>query len=366
MNGRGILQELFAPSIRSLQKLLVPLLAIIGGLLVSGIMVAIAGFDPIETYGVIAKGAMGTPQALGVTLTNSTPLILAGLGVAIPFRSGLLNIGGEGQIYLGALGATLVALAFPGLSAPIHIPLALAAGFLGGGLWGAFPGWLRAAKNLNEIITTIMLNYIGFWLISYLVHGPLKDPDSYGYAWTVKVPVSSQLPIIHETARVNLGIVVAILLAAFTHFLLWHTALGFEMRAVGAGPQTARFAGIPVKRSTVMSMFVGGGLAGVAGAAVILGVQHRLSDFFSPGYGFDAIAVALVGQTTPVGVVLAGLFFGGLRTGTGTAHRSIGIPQEITLVTQGIILLFVIASQSHTLIRILRKRRMIRHAGSTD
>jgi simple sugar transport system permease protein len=231
---------------------------------------------------------------------------------------------------------------------------------VGGGLWGAIPGWMRASKGLNEIITTIMLNYIGFWIVSYLVHGPIKDPNSYGYAWTVKVPLSAQLPIIQETARVNLGIVVALGIAALTHFLLWRTALGFEMRAVGAGAQTARFAGIPVERSTVMSMLIGGGLAGVAGAAVILGVQHRLSDFFSPGYGFDAIAVALVGQTTPVGVVLAALFFGGLRNGTGNAHRSLGIPQEIALVTQGITLLFVIASQSLTLVRLMRKRRMVR------
>ncbi len=336
------------------------MLAIVGGLLVSGVMIAIAGFDPLETFAVIARGAAGTPQSLGVTLTNATPILLAGLGVALPLRCGLLNIGGEGQIYIGALGATLVAIAFPNLPAPIHLPLSLLAGFIGGGIWGAIPGWMRAVKGLNEIITTIMLNYIGFWTVSYLVHGPLKDPDSYGYAWTIKVPVSARLPIIHEVARVNLGLVVALIVAALVHFLLWRTTLGFEMRAVGAGPQSARFAGIPVTRGTIMSMAIGGGLAGVAGAVVILGVQLRLSDFFSPGYGFDAIAVALVGQTTPVGVVLAALFFGGLQNGTGSAHRTLGIPQEIALVTQGIILLFVIGSQSLTLVRLLRKRRMVR------
>jgi len=335
-------------------------LAIVGALLVTGVTLAFAGYRPIEVYAVMADGALGTPQAIGVTITNAIPLILAGLGVALPFRCGLLNIGGEGQIYMGALAATLVALAFPGLPPTIHLPLALLGGFVGGGLWGAFPGWLRASKNLNEIITTIMLNYIGFWIISYLVHGPLKDPDSYGYAWTVRVPESAQLPLILPAARIHLGIVVALIIAALTHFLLWHTTLGFEMRAVGAGPETSRFAGIAVQRSTVLSMLIGGGLAGMAGAAVILGVQFRLSDFFSPGYGFDAIAVALVGQTTPFGVVAAGLFFGALSNGVGNAHRALGVAQGMTSFIQGVTMMFIIASQSLTLIRLLRKRRTVR------
>lgn len=342
-----------------------PLGAIAGALLVGGVMISIAGFNPVDTYSAMLDGALGSSQNIGVTVTNAIPLLLAGLGVALPFRCGLLNIGGEGQIYVGALFATLVAIGFPGLPAPIHLPLALLAGFVGGGLWGAIPGWMRAAKGLNEIITTIMLNYIGFWIISYLVHGPIKDPDSYGYAWTVKVPPSAELPIIIPAARINLGIVVALLFAGLTHFLLWNTTLGFEMRAVGAGSETARFGGVPVKRSTVLSMLIGGGLAGLAGTAVILGVQHRLSDFFSPGYGFDAIAVALVGQTSPLGVVVAALFFGGLRNGTASVQRSIGLPSGIAFTIQGITMLFVIGGQSITLIRWLRKRRTVRLAEHT-
>jgi general nucleoside transport system permease protein len=198
--------------------------------------------------------------------------------------------------------------------------------------------------------------------VSYLVHGPLIDPANYGYAWTLEVQKTAQLPIILKLGRINLGFVVALLCAAGAHVLLWHTTLGYEMRAVGAGMETARFGGIPVKRSMILSMLIGGGLAGLAGAAVILGVQLRLSDFFSPGYGFNAIAVALVGQTTPIGVVIAALFLGGLISGTNAVQRSVGVPSGIAFLVQGIMMLFVIASQSPAIIHWLRKQRMAQRA----
>jgi general nucleoside transport system permease protein len=357
----AFLQRILTPQWREAHRWLAPIGAIIGSLSISGIAIALAGFNPFQTYVGLFEGAFGSSRALGVTITNATPLILAGLGVALPLRSGLLNIGGEGQIYIGALFSTLVALALPSTPAVVHLPLTLLAGFVGGSLWGAIPSWLRATRGLNEIITTIMMNYIGFWIISFLVHGPLKDPESYGYAWTVRVPASAQLPILDPATRINLGIVVALFFAAVAHYFLWHTTLGFEIRAVGAGHRTARFVGIPVERSTIMAMLLGGGLAGVAGAAVILGVQHRLSDFFSPGYGFEAIAVALVGQSSPAGVVFAGLFYGALRSGTTSVQCSIGIPVAIAFLIQGITLLFVIGSQSPTLIGMLRKRETARH-----
>ena len=357
---RDLLHQAFAPRSRQLQSLILPLAAVLAALVVGGVMISLAGFKPLQIYAWMLDAAAGTPQGLGVSVTNAIPLILAGLGVALPFRCGLLNIGGEGQIYIGALFATLVGLSLHGLPIYVHLPLALLAGFIGGGIWGAIPGYLRASRGLNEIIVTIMLNYIGFWIISFLVHGPMKDPESYGYSWTMKVPVSAQLPFIIRVARLNLGIVVALLAAGVTHYLLWHTVPGFEMRAVGAGSQTARFAGIRVGRSTVLSMFIGGGLAGLAGTSVILGVQYRLSDFFSPGYGFTAIAVALVGQTSPLGVVFAGLFFGGLQNGVNSAQRSLGIPMGVALSLQGLMLLFMIAGQSLTLIRWLRKKRTAR------
>jgi simple sugar transport system permease protein len=334
----------------------VPLLAIIVALVLGGVVIAISGIDPWQGYQALFRGAFGGPGRIGVTITKATPLILAGLGVALPLRCGLINLGGEGQIYIGALTATLVAIAFPGLPWVVHMPLVILAGFVGGAVWGAIPGFLRARFQLNELITTIMLGYIAFWIVSYLVHGPLKDPDGGGYPWSVRIAESATLPILIREYRINLGIVLALIAAAVAQFLLWRTAFGFKMRAVGAGPLASRLAGIDVGRTTILTFIIGGGLAGMAGMAEIMGVQFRLSDFFSPGYGWDAIVVAMAGQSNPVGVVLIGLFFGALRNGADSASRSIGMQASISLIIQALTLLFVIGSNSVILRRMLRRR----------
>jgi simple sugar transport system permease protein len=327
---------------------------------------AISGIKPLEGYQAIFRGAFGGSARLGVTVTKATPLILAGLGVALPLRCGLINLGGEGQVYIGALFATLVAVSFPELPWAVHMPLVIAAGFAGGALWGAIPGWLRGRLHLNELITTIMLSYIAFWIVSYLVHGPMKDPDGGGYPWSVKMPESAVLPIIIKEYRINLGIVLALAAAAASHFLLWRTTFGFEMRAVGAGPLAARLAGINAERTTVLTFAIGGGLAGMAGMAEITGVQFRLSDFFSPGFGWDGVVVAMAGQANPLGVVLIGLFFGALRNGAESASRSIGMPASISFMIQASTLLFVIASNSVVLRRTLSRRQMrVSDTGST-
>lgn len=337
-----------------------PLLAILAALAAGGGVMAISGINPWEGYVDMARGAFGGPSRIGVTVTKATPLILAGLGVALPFRCGLLNIGGEGQIYIGALTATLVALGLPGLPLALHLPLVILAGFVGGAVWGGIPGFLRARFKLNELITTIMLGYIAFWIVSYLVHGVMKDPQGGGYPWSVRIPDSAILPIILRGYRINLGFILALVCAALAHLVLWHTAFGFEMRAVGAGSLAARLAGINPERTTVLTFALGGGLAGLAGMAEVMGVQYRLSDFFSPGYGWDAIVVALAGQSSPVGVVLVGLFFGALRNGAEGASRSIAMPTSISLIIQALTLLFVVGSNSVVLRRAWERRRQRR------
>jgi ABC-type uncharacterized transport system permease subunit len=339
-----------------------PLIATVAALALGGVIMVISGVKPLEGYQALFRGAFGGPSRIGVTVTKATPLILAGLGVALPLRCGLVNLGGEGQVYIGALAATLAALGLGDLPAAVHLPIVIAAGFLGGAIWGAIPGWLKARLHLNELITTIMLGYIAFWIVSYLVHGPMKDPGGGGYPWSLKIPESAVLPIILKKYRINLGIVLALVSAIISHFLLWKTAFGFEMRAVGAGPLAARLAGINAERTTILTFAIGGGLAGMAGMADIMGVQFRLSDFFSPGYGWDAIVVAMAGQANPFGVVVMGLFFGALRNGAESASRSIGMPASISLIIQAMTLLFVIASNSVVLHRKLRRRRQA-HAG---
>jgi simple sugar transport system permease protein len=353
---------LLVPTLTATRAFVAPLLAIILALALGGVIMAISGVKPLEGYQALFRGAFGGPSRIGVTLTKATPLILAGLGVALPLRCGLINLGAEGQVYIGALFATLAALGLHDLPMVVHLPIVVAAGFLGGAMWGAIPGWLKARLHLNELITTIMLGYIAFWIVSYLVHGPMKDPDGGGYPWSLKIPEPAQLPIILKTYRVNLGFVVALVAAVVSHFLLWQTTFGFEMRAVGAGPLAARMAGINAGRTTILTFAIGGGLAGMAGMADIMGVQFRLSDFFSPGYGWDAIVVAMAGQANPFGVVVMGVFFGALRNGADSASRSIGMPASISLIIQALVLLFVIASNSTVLLRKLSTRRKA-HAG---
>ncbi|MBN1668646.1 MAG: ABC transporter permease [Anaerolineales bacterium] len=365
--NRNPILQIIAPTLTVARSLLVPLAATLAALMVGGLVMALIGINPWAGFKAIFEGAFSSPTRIGAALTKATPLILAGLAVALPFRSGILNIGGEGQIYIGALAATLVALGPKDLPIAIHLPLVLLAGFAGGFVWGAIPGWLRAKLKLNELITTIMLNYVGFWIVSYLVHGPIKDPGGSGYPWSVKIPVTAELPILLKSYQINLGLAVALIMAVVSHFLLWRTSFGFEMRAVGCGREAARLAGIDPKRTIILTLAIGGGLAGLAGLAEVMGVQHRLSDFFSPNYGYDAVVVALVGQSSPLGVVIAGLFFGALRSGTDAAARTIALPASIAHIIQALTLLFVIGSNSDIFKRFWQKRRKasVRNVGST-
>jgi simple sugar transport system permease protein len=344
---------------------LAPAWAVLGALAVGAAFIAVAGISPVDAYAALIKGAFGTLSGFGITMQKTIPLIFAGLGVAFAFRCGLFNIGGEGQLYLGALFGGVVALTFTSLPAPIMLPAVLIASFIGGGIWGAIPGLLRAKWKMSEIITTILMNYIGFWFVSFLLHGPLQESRGY-YPQSEILPQASWLPIIWPAARVHVGIVLALLTAAAVYVVMWRTTIGYQIRAVGSNPQAAEYSGIPVVRSMVLAMFVSGGLMGLAGAAEILGVQHRLSDFFSPGYGFDGIAVALLGYTHPVGVVLAAVFFGGLRAGFNAIQRKEGLPLALAQVVQGLTLILVVASVFLPRLRAMLKRKEAVGAGRVD
>lgn len=344
---------------------LAPVWAVLGALLLGAILIAIAGINPVDAYAALLEGAFGSLSGLGLTLQKTVPLLFAGLGVAFAFRCGLFNIGGEGQLYIGALFGGVVALTFTGLPAPVLLPTVLLASFIGGGIWGAIPGLLRAKWNMSEIITTILMNYIGFWFVSFMLHGPLQESRGY-YPQSEILPGASWLPIIWPAARVHLGLVLALLAAAGVYVVLWRTTIGYQIRAVGSNRRAAEYSGIPAVRSMVLAMFVSGGLMGLAGAAEILGVQHRLSDFFSPGYGFDGIAVALLGYTHPVGVALAAVFFGGLRAGFNAIQRTEGLPLAMAQVVQGLTLILVAASVALPRLRALLRRKEAASAGGVD
>jgi simple sugar transport system permease protein len=354
----------------ALAKFILPALgAVLLALLGGAALIAISGVSPILAYEKLWQGATGFnaagswahPAHLGNSLTEATPLILAGLAVTVPLTCGLFNIGAEGQLMMGGLGATLVGLHLPGWPPFLQTTLACTAGFIFGAAWAALPGALRVYRNLNEIIMTIMLNFIAFWLVSYLVHGPMKAEEGYGYPWSQEIPATAHLAQISHEMRINAGLLIAVAASVLIAVVVRRTTIGYELRAIGASPLTARFAGIRVPRILVGSMALGGGLAGLAGAVVILGVQFRLSDSFSPGYGYDAIAISFIGQGQPLGVLLAGLFFGAFRTGAEAMELSLGVPKSIALVVQALALIFAVLSQARWFGLWWNRRRTLAH-----
>ena len=365
----------------SRNSLIVTVLAILTGLLAGGLIAAattesvyaafrVSFFDGLgagfmvfwNTYKALFTGSVGVPSEIFnalrsgdsvainkaftpffESLLQATPYIFAGLSVAIGFRVGLFNIGAEGQLFVGALGTVWVATAFKGLPAIIHVPFALFGGAVCGGVWGMIPGWLKAKTGAHEVINTIMMNYIAFRLSEYLLTGILRDPNK---STPISAPIekSAWLPrFFDDPNRFHAGFFIALLMAFLVYWLLFKTSWGFELRTVGSNPNAARYAGMSIVRSTVLTMFLSGALAGLAGANEVLGVNHNLAVAFSSGYGFDSIALALLGNSHPLGVVLAALLFGFLRNGAIQMQLTAGIPIDIISVLQALILAFIAA-----------------------
>lgn len=290
------------------------------------------------------------PNNLIETIVRAIPYILAGLGLALGFKAGLFNIGAEGQLYIGAFFSVYVGFhpALEGTPAIFHIPLGLLAGILGGMLWGAIPGLLKARTGAHEVINTIMMNYIAIRLTDWLIKGPLVDPTS-SVPRTPFIWDSAKLPTFGDT-RLHAGLFVALLAAVFVWWLLQKTTLGFELRTVGANPDAARYAGMSVTRNIVIAMAISGGLAGLAGAGEVMGVQHNLPPTFFRGIGFDAIAIALIARNNPFGIIAAGLLWGGLLNGAGLMQIRADLSIDLVKIIQALIVMFVAADQ---IVRIL-------------
>jgi simple sugar transport system permease protein len=356
--GGGSLRRQFASTV----------VAVLLGLLIGALLmwlssaVSATGFDlflPVTAYLALLDGALlcaegfqeGSllcneggildPRAIGNTLNEATPLILAGLSVAFGFRAGLFNIGAQGQFLLGAFGAAIVGAAI-GLPFPVAMLVALFAGFAFGGFWGFIPGVLKAWRGAHEVVVTIMLNSIAYLLLNLLASTVFKDPNAT-FPRTADIVPEAALPILIEGTRMHAGIIIALLAAVVVWYLLFKTTFGFEVRTVGANPNAARYAGIRPGPIMVLTMVVAGGLAGLAGGVQTLGITKNYPAEYNINYGFDAIAVALLGRAHPFGVVGAALLFGVLRAGAGSMQRQTGIPVDIISVVQGAIILFVAA-----------------------
>ena len=328
------------------QTLLVQALAVLTGLTAGAVLIWLTGGHPVLAYGGLWEGSLGRPGSISETLVWSTPYILAGLAVGLAFRGGLFNIGAEGQLSVGALTAAWVGFAVQGVPWPLHLLLAMAAGALAGAVWAGLAGFLKARTGAHEVITTIMLNYVALLGTGYLLSGLLKDPSPFVVvAQTPKVLESARIPALMADARVHWGLILALGLAVVCWWLLFRSTIGFAIRTVGLNPSAARYAGISISKTIVLTMALSGALAGLAGAIEVLGVNYYHSPGFSVGYGFDSIAVALLGKSHPLGVIPAALLFGALRAGATRMQFVSQIPIDVISIVQGIIMLLVAADE---------------------
>ncbi|MCM3904841.1 MAG: ABC transporter permease [Pyrinomonadaceae bacterium] len=332
------------------RELLFPLVAVVAAFIVGGILILIIGDNPLQAYGLLFGSALSWPVGIGYTLFYATPLIFTGLAVLVAFRCGLLNIGAEGQLYVAAFATAWVGITFANLSPWLLIPLCFIAAILGGGVWGAIPGVLKAKFGSHEVINTIMLNFIAVILLSYFTQYHYKTP---GDPIMQTVPIGDGahiarlgkiVPGLPEFIPLNVAFVVALICCGLVYLFLWRTKWGYELRATGTNPSAADYGGVSVRKQIIVAMTISGALAGMVGINEVLGYRYRYYDGFSDNYGFTGIAVALLGRNHPVGVIISALLFavlqrGGIPVDAFTEH----VTKDIVQVLQGTIILFVAA-----------------------
>ncbi len=340
------------PKIWRAFDILLPFIATLAALGVGAVMLMVFDANPVVAYGALLEGAFGSTNALADTLVKATPLLLVALGICIAFRGGVINIGGEGQLLLGAVASTLVGLANPNMPGYLLIPLALLVGFLAGGAWGAIPGLLKAYFNVNEILSTIMMNAIAVQGMNYLLRGPMIDPVQLESAsripQTARLSAAFDLPRLIPT-RLHLGTGLAIIAAFLVFIFLWRTVVGYRIRAVGLNPNASRYAGINVPRHIVLSMLLSGAFCGLAGAIQVYGLHHRMfTDGSAMGFtgsaGFNGIVVALFGQLHPLGAIPASFLFGALIVGANKLQRVMQVPSSFIIALNGLVVVFVVSS----------------------
>jgi simple sugar transport system permease protein len=383
---RTVVQEIFSRR-GAFQAVLLPILAVFTALVIGAIIIAVSSADVLaawkgvftdplgaitttfgtvfEAYIALFEGSFGNPARFirGVSilvqtgelrplldalrpftesLVIATPYIFAGLAVSVGLQGGLFNIGVEGQLFVGGLASAYVGYSLSGLPWVVHLPLSLLAGIAAGAIWGAIPGFLKARTGAHEVINTIMMNYIAFRLTDHLLQGPMARPD--GLPITPEIAPSAYLPaLLPRPVRLHTGFFLALAVAGLIYWFLYKSVRGFELRMVGSSPRAARYAGVRIGWIIVLTMAISGALGGLTGANQVLGVDHRMVRAFSTGYGFDSIALALLGNSHPLGVVLASLLFGFLRGGAARMQSVAAVPVELIRIIQGMVIIFIAA-----------------------
>ena len=328
------------------------LVAVAVSLIIASGIIIFAGETPRNVFMAILKGSFGSKTAIIDTLIKSTPIMLTGLATIVPFIAKVWNIGQEGQLYAGAMGATFIVLTFPEMPAGLYIPVLLLVGCITGALWAFIPGILKARYQVNEIIVTVMLNYVIAYICTFLLNGPWQEPGSYYYN-TIRFPESSDLPYLFGT-RLHFGFVIALVLAFVIYFLLRKMKLGFEIRAMGDNPTASRYKGINTKRLIVVVMLISGAICGLAGGIELLGIHHKLIYGFSSGFGFTGILIALLGRLHPFGVVVAAIFFGALRNGSVAMQIYSDVSSELVNLIMGLMIIILLFSEAVFKYRIRR------------
>jgi ABC-type uncharacterized transport system permease subunit len=333
-----------------LRDILFPLIAVVAAFIVGGIVVWLIGDSPLETYRLLIGSAFSWPDGIGYTLFYATPLIFTGLAVAVAFRCGLLNIGAEGQLYIGAFVAAWIGIKYAGASAWVLLPLCCLGAILGGAIWGGIPGLLKAKFGSHEVINTIMLNFIAVALVSYFTQyyykeqgDPIMQTTPIGTGAHI-ARLGRFIPGLPERIPLNLAFILALICCVLVYVLLWKTKWGYEIRATGANPSAAEYGGISIRKQIILAMAISGGLAGMVGINEVLGYRYRYYDGFSANYGFVGIAVALLGRNHPVGVFLAAILFAVLlRGGIFVDAYTVHVSKDIVDMLQGIVIVFVAA-----------------------
>jgi len=331
-------------------RIAVPVAAVVAGLVAGGVILALGGHDPIDAYNSMWEGSLGSSDGIEATLIKACPLVLTGLAVATALRIGLWNIGGEGQLIIGATAATGVGLYATSLPGPLVLPAMILAGCLAGATWATIAAIPRALIGLNEIIVTLFLNYIAILLMDHLIFGPWADPKAFGFAYSRALPDAAMLPVI-PGSYVHVGIVIAVVVAVTCWWLMERTPWGFSVRVAGGNARTAEYLGLHISRRMVIVLALSGAIAGLAGAIELTGVTNRLQDGISVNYGYSGVLIAFLARGRLLGVVVAAFLFATLVVGS-YALQTTGVAQPIATIIEALIIVFLLAGDAALAFRV--------------